>query len=125
MKPADNIEKLIKNVPVNTSAERDEEVLEDVLNALEKSNNLQSVVYLPNLWRITMKSKITKLGTAAVVVLVVIIGVAVWLSFWPKFERIGRLENQLAQVQAELAKAKKNAAELNDWRNKMKKKEAR
>jgi len=30
----------------------------------------------------------------------------------------------LAQVQQELAKAKKNASELNDWRNKMKQKEA-
>jgi type IV pilus assembly protein PilO len=57
-------------------------------------------------------------------VLVVVIGLATWLSFWPKWEDIGRLEKQLAQVQEELAKAKKNASELNDWRNQMKKKEA-
>jgi type IV pilus assembly protein PilO len=57
-------------------------------------------------------------------VLVVIIAISVWLSFWPKTEEIGKLEKQLAQVQAELDKAKKNASELNDWRNQMKKKEA-
>ena len=75
MRPVENIEKLIRNVPVNTSAKRDEEVLEDILNALEKSNNLQSVAYLPNLWRIIMKSQITKLATASVVILAVIIGI--------------------------------------------------
>lgn len=57
-------------------------------------------------------------------VLVVLIGISVWLLFWPKYDEIGRLEKQLAQVQAELAKAKKNASELNDWRSKMKEKEA-
>lgn len=57
-------------------------------------------------------------------VLVLIIGIAVWLLFWPKYNEIGRLEKQLVQVQAELDKAKKNASELNDWRSKMKEKEA-
>lgn len=75
MSPAENIEKLIKNVPVNTSAKRDEEVLEDVLNALEKSKNLQSATSRPNLWRIIMKSQIAKLATAAAVILVVVIGI--------------------------------------------------
>lgn len=56
--------------------------------------------------------------------LVLIIGLSVWLLFWPKHQRIDTLGKQLAQVQQELAKAKKNAAELNDWRNKMKQKEA-
>jgi len=49
MRPAENIEKLIRNVPINTSAKRDEEVLDDVLNALEKSNNIQSAAHQPNL----------------------------------------------------------------------------
>lgn len=57
-------------------------------------------------------------------VLVFLIGISVWLLFWPKFDEIGRLEKQLVQVQAELTKAKKNASELNDWRSKMKEKEA-
>jgi type IV pilus assembly protein PilO len=56
--------------------------------------------------------------------LVLIVGLSAWLLFWPKHQRIDALGKQLAQVQQELAKAKKNAAELNDWRNKMKQKEA-
>ena len=75
MRPAEDIEKLIKNVPVNTSAKRDEEVLEDVLNALEKSKNLQSAASRPDLWRIIMKSQITKLATAAALILLVIVGI--------------------------------------------------
>jgi len=56
--------------------------------------------------------------------LVLIIGLSVYLLFYPKWDEIEGLKNQLATVQTELAKAKKNAAELNDWRTKMKKKEA-
>jgi type IV pilus assembly protein PilO len=56
--------------------------------------------------------------------LIVIIGLSIWLLLWPKRQEIKALEQQLAQVQQELAVAKKNASELNDWRNKMKQKEA-
>ncbi|MDA8142036.1 MAG: type 4a pilus biogenesis protein PilO [Desulfobacteraceae bacterium] len=56
--------------------------------------------------------------------LVVIIGLSVYLLFWPKYNRIDQLEQQLKKVQSELETAKKNASELNDWRNKMKKKES-
>jgi type IV pilus assembly protein PilO len=56
--------------------------------------------------------------------LVVLIGMSVWLLFWPRYGQIDQLENQLAKVEAELAKAKKNARELNDWRKKMKQKES-
>lgn len=56
--------------------------------------------------------------------MIVIIGLSVWFLFWPKHKTIVSLEKQLVKVQQELAKAKKNAAELNDWRSKMKQKEA-
>ena len=77
MRPAENIEKLIRNVPINTSAQRDEEVLDDVLNALEKSNNVQSAAHQPNIWRIIMKSQITKLATAAVIILAVVLSITI------------------------------------------------
>ena len=44
--------------------------------------------------------------------LVLIVGLSVWLLFWPKHQRIDTLGKQLAQVQVQLAKAKKNAAEM-------------
>ena len=56
--------------------------------------------------------------------LVVIVALSVWLLLWPKHKKINGLEKQLTQVQQELAVAKRNASELNDWRNKMKQKEA-
>lgn len=56
--------------------------------------------------------------------LVVIAGLSFYLLLWPKIDKIGQLNRQLGKVQAELATAKKNADELNDWRNKMMKKEA-
>lgn len=56
--------------------------------------------------------------------LVLLIGLSVWLMFWPKYDKIDKLKNQLAKVEAELDKAKKNARELNDWRSKMKQKES-
>ncbi len=58
------------------------------------------------------------------VTMLLLIGASVWFLFWPKYEKIETLEKQLATVQQQLAKAKKNARELNDWRSKMKKKEA-
>lgn len=56
--------------------------------------------------------------------LVLIIVLSVWLLFWPNHKKISGLNQQLASVQATLEKAKKNARELNSWRNKMKAKEA-
>ena len=55
--------------------------------------------------------------------LVLVLGLSIWFLFWPKKQTIDRLDVQLKAAQTELAKAKKNAQELNDWRTKMKKKE--
>ena len=57
--------------------------------------------------------------------LILIIALSIYFLLWPKHKLIVALEQQLGQVQQELAVAKKNASELNDWRNKMKQKEAK
>lgn len=57
--------------------------------------------------------------------LVLIIGLSIWGLFYPKWGQIKNLEGELARVEQELTIAKKNASELNDWRSKMKKKEAK
>ncbi|MDH4239982.1 MAG: hypothetical protein OEW48_10505, partial [Phycisphaerae bacterium] len=74
MKPAKNIEKHIKNIyveslPATTRAELDERVLGNVMEALEESKKKKSAAIQPNIWRIIMKSRITKLGTAAVIII--------------------------------------------------------
>ncbi|MGD9217338.1 MAG: type 4a pilus biogenesis protein PilO [Desulfobacteraceae bacterium] len=55
--------------------------------------------------------------------LVLIIGLSIWLLFYPKKQTIDTLNVQLKKAQTELAKAKKNAEELNDWRTRMKRKQ--
>lgn len=55
--------------------------------------------------------------------LILILGLSIWLLFWPKKQTIDGLNVQLESAQAELVKAKKNAEELPEWRSKMKKKE--
>jgi hypothetical protein len=74
MKPAKNIEKLIKDVELDTNAPMDKAVLDDVLNALEESKKKKSPTPQPNMWRLITKSRITKLAAAAVVVIAVLIG---------------------------------------------------
>ena len=69
MRPAENIEKLIKNINIDTNAKIDEEVLGEVIEAFEKSKVKKTSAIEQNIWRIIMKSRITKLATAAVIII--------------------------------------------------------
>ena len=73
MRPAENIEKLIKHTKIDTNAKVDELVLDDVIKAFEKAKSKKSATYQPDIWRIIMKSKITKLAAAAVIIIAVIV----------------------------------------------------
>lgn len=88
-----------------------------------KKNNTSASAFAPLFENIEKLTKPQRIGIYAGT-LVVIIGLSIWLMFWPKYGEIDRLNQQLASVEAELAKAKKNALELNEWRNKMKQKES-
>lgn len=72
MRPTKDIRKLIKEVPLGTNAEKDKEVLADVLNALEESRTIQSAAYRPSIWRFIMKNNVTRLAAAVVVVAVLV-----------------------------------------------------
>ncbi len=74
MRPVENIENLIKNAEIDTNANTDEAVLGDVLKAFEKSKAKKTSAIEQNIWRIIMKSKITKLAVAAVMIAWTIIG---------------------------------------------------
>jgi outer membrane lipoprotein-sorting protein len=75
MRPAENIEKRIQNVPIQTSAKRDKEVLDDVLDTLEKSKKTQPAAAGQNIWRIIMQSKKVKLTVAAIIFIVIMLGI--------------------------------------------------
>ncbi len=69
MKPAEDIDKLIKKLRYKTDAETHDRVLGNVLRALEKKEKQKSGVTAPNIWRTIMKSPITKLAVAAVIII--------------------------------------------------------
>jgi len=75
MRPAENIEKLIKDIKIDTNVKTDNAVLGDVIEAFEKSKGKNTTATEQNIWRIIMKSPITKLAAAAVIIGAVFAGV--------------------------------------------------
>ena len=72
MRPAGNMEKLVKNVDIDTNAKMDEAVLDDVLKAFEESKVKKSAIPQPSIWRIIVKSRMTKLAAAAAIIVAII-----------------------------------------------------
>ena len=68
MRPSEDIEKLIKKLHYETSAETHDKVYRNVMQALDKQLKQKAGAAAPVLWRIIMKSPITKLSTAVVVI---------------------------------------------------------
>ncbi|MHC4478893.1 MAG: LolA-like protein [Planctomycetota bacterium] len=74
MRPTENIEKLINDLRDTTSADFDKRTVGDVLQVLAKSKN-QPAATQPNIRRIIMKSRMTKLAAVAVIIVAVLIGI--------------------------------------------------
>jgi len=74
MRPAKKLEKFIKNIDIDTNIKADKAVLNNVIETFEGSKNKPSATHQPNIWRIIMKSKITKLATAAAIIGAVVLG---------------------------------------------------
>jgi hypothetical protein len=68
MRPAEDIDKLIKKLRYKAGAEAHERVLDNVMQALDESEKQKSGATAPNIWRTIMKSPITKLAAAAVII---------------------------------------------------------
>jgi len=93
MRPAEDIKRLIENLSDKTSIQMDQRVREDMLHALEKSNQTSARTE-PNIRRTIMKSPIIKIAAAAVIIALVVLGL---------FEFIGT-ENSSGVVWAEVAR---------------------
>lgn len=72
MRPAEDIKRLINNLNDTTSAQMDERVLRDALHALEESEKTTSAFTEPDIWRTIMRSSITKLAAAAIIIAAII-----------------------------------------------------
>jgi hypothetical protein len=77
MRPTEDIERLVKKLNDTTSAELDQKVLKDALQVLVQSKETTSTHTELHIWRIIMRSRVTKLAAAAVI----IIAVAVSITF--------------------------------------------
>ena len=94
MRPADNINELIKKLKLKASAELDKRVHDDISAALAESDKTESAITQPKIRRTIMKSPIVKLAAAAVIIALVVLGL---------FEFIGT-ENTSGVVWAEVAR---------------------
>jgi len=74
MRPAETIDKLIKKLHLSASAELDERVHSEISKVVAESKKTKSAELEPKIWRIIMKSRITKLAAAAVIIIAVLIG---------------------------------------------------
>jgi len=77
MKSSDEIERLVKNTRVTTCKSVDDRILCDAKIAFLEStkSGTMSIQSNPSIWRIIMKSRITKFATAAVIIIGVLIGI--------------------------------------------------
>ncbi len=78
MRPADNINESIKKLHVKTSPDLDKRVHDEISMALAESKQTKSASSEPNIWRTIMKSRITKLAAAAVIIIACVIGLSLW-----------------------------------------------
>lgn len=78
MKPAENIEieRTVKNLDlgVETNAQADQAVLSELLDAQKQSMKHHSAFILPNIGRFIMKSPMTRLAAAAVIITAISLG---------------------------------------------------
>jgi outer membrane lipoprotein-sorting protein len=77
MKPVDKVNELITKSDVTTGSETNKRIIGDALAHLEKIKQ-QTVKSQPYLWRIIMKSPITKIATAAVIIIACVMGLSLW-----------------------------------------------
>jgi len=75
MRPAENINELIKKLQLKASADLDKRVHDDISAALAKSQKTESARTEPNIWRTIMRSRITKFAAAAVIIITVFVGI--------------------------------------------------
>lgn len=76
MNPSDNIEKIFTQINIETNTDVDKVVLGDAVDAMSKSKQNTPVCDKPDVWRIIMKSRITKFAAAAVIIIAVLIGIS-------------------------------------------------
>jgi len=73
MRPADKTRQFIKNASINSNPEVNEAVLKELLNEMDKSQNMLYAARQPNIWRTILKSKTAKLAAAGAIIIAVVL----------------------------------------------------
>jgi vacuolar-type H+-ATPase subunit D/Vma8 len=83
MKPAEKIERLIKKSRYKASSEAYDKALGSFLQVVDAYEKQKPALTEPNIWRIIMKSKITKIAAVAVIVLAVVFSMTIFDKSMP------------------------------------------
>ena len=83
MRPSEKIDSSVKKMNFSAGAELRKQILDDALEAHQRTET-QPAFEKPNIWRLIMKSRMTKLAAAAVIA---IVGIASWAIFHHDVER--------------------------------------
>ncbi len=78
MKPAEKIERLIKKSRYKASSEAYDKALGSFLQVVDAYEKQKLALTEPNIWRIIMKSKITKFAVAAVVLIAIVLSITIF-----------------------------------------------
>jgi outer membrane lipoprotein-sorting protein len=79
MKSAKNIEQSIKKLAVESSDRIHDRILDKLLRTLDKSKR-QTTAEQANIWRIIMKSRVSKIAAAAVIIIAILTSIHFWGS---------------------------------------------
>ena len=74
MKSTEELKKFFRNAAIGTNPKMDQTVLDKVLTAHEKTTDTKSAAIEPNVGRSIMKNPITKIAAAAVIIVLVVLG---------------------------------------------------
>jgi len=74
MKSLTEVEKLVKKFRLKPTAKMSEKTLADALKAQEEIKKTESAVIQPNIWRIIIKSRISKFSAAAIILIGALLG---------------------------------------------------
>ena len=80
MKSEKEIEQIVRKFSITASSKMDKKVCDDVSDIIKKHKNTSVTVNQSPIWRIIMKSNITKLTAAAVILIACLLGLTLWRS---------------------------------------------
>ena len=81
MSSAEKIKRLFAKSDVTVNSKVDDRIINDALTAFDKSEKAERISAEPNLWRMIMRSRTTKLAAAAVIIIAVLIGISQFGGF--------------------------------------------